>query len=53
VITDSLSRCYTMMSQLNHKICGLETINGLYAVDLDFKDVFENCRKNVTKICDA
>jgi hypothetical protein len=45
VIADALSRCYTMLSQLSHKIFGLETIKGLYATDLDFKDAFENCRE--------
>jgi hypothetical protein len=38
VIADALSRHYTMMSQLNHKIFGLETIKRLYAADLDFQD---------------
>jgi hypothetical protein len=52
VIADALSRRYTMLSQLNHKIFGFETIKGLYAADLDFKDAFENCRgKNMAKIC--
>jgi hypothetical protein len=40
VITDALSRRYTMLSQLNHKIFGLETIKRLDVVDLDFKDAF-------------
>jgi hypothetical protein len=34
-----------MLSQLSHKIFGLETIKGLYATDLDFKDAFENCKE--------
>jgi hypothetical protein len=37
-----------MMSQLSHKIFGLETIKGLYATDLDFKDAFENCTEGRT-----
>jgi hypothetical protein len=37
-----------MLSQLNHKIFGLETIKELYAADLDFKDAFENCREGRT-----
>jgi transposase InsO family protein len=37
-----------MLSQLSHKIFGLETIKGLYATDLDFKDAFENCREGRT-----
>jgi hypothetical protein len=30
------------------KIFGLETINGLYATNLDFKDAFEICREGRT-----
>jgi hypothetical protein len=45
MIADALSGRYTMLSQLSHKIFGLETIKGLYATDLDFKDAFENCRE--------
>jgi hypothetical protein len=48
VIVDALSRRYTMLSQLNHKIFGWETIKGLYADVLDFKDAFENCREGRT-----
>jgi hypothetical protein len=48
VIADVLSICYTMLFQLSHKIFGLETIKGLYATDLDFKDSFENCREGRT-----
>jgi hypothetical protein len=48
MIADALCRCYTMLSQLNHKIFGLETIKELYAADLDFKDAFENCREGRT-----
>jgi hypothetical protein len=48
VIVDALSRRYTMLSQLDHKIFGLETIKRLYSTDLDFKDVFENCRERWT-----
>jgi hypothetical protein len=52
VIVNVLSRRYTMLSQLNHKIFGFETIKGFYAANLDFKDAFENCRgKNMAKIC--
>jgi hypothetical protein len=47
-IADALSRRYTMLSQLSHKIFGLETIKGLYATDLDFKDAFANCREGRT-----
>jgi hypothetical protein len=48
VIADALSRRYTMLSQLNHKIFGLETIKELYTPDLDFKDAFENYREGKT-----
>jgi hypothetical protein len=48
VIADALSRRYTMLSQLSYKIFGLETIKGLYATNLDFKDAFENCREGRT-----
>jgi hypothetical protein len=37
-----------MLSQLSHKIFGLETIMGLMATYLDFKDAFENCREGRT-----
>jgi hypothetical protein len=36
VITDALSRRYTMLSQLDHKIFGLEYIKELYATDVDW-----------------
>jgi hypothetical protein len=45
VIANALSRRYTMLSQLSHKIFIFETIKGLYATDLDFKDAFKNCRE--------
>jgi hypothetical protein len=38
VIADALSRCYTMLSQLDHNFFGLESIKELYATDVDFKD---------------
>ena len=37
IIADALSRCYTMLSQLDYKIFGLETIKELYENDADFK----------------
>ena len=37
VIVDVLSRRYTMLSQLDDKIFGLETIKDLNSTDLDFK----------------
>jgi hypothetical protein len=48
VIADALSRRYTMLSQLEHKFFGLESIKELYAMDVDFKDAYENCREGRT-----
>jgi hypothetical protein len=48
VIVDALSRCYTMLSQLDHKIFGLESIKELYPTNFDFKDAYENCRDRRT-----
>jgi hypothetical protein len=48
VIANALSRHYTMISQLDHKIFGLESIKELYATDFDFKDAYENCREGRT-----
>jgi hypothetical protein len=44
VITDALSRRYTMLSQLDYKIICLESTKELYATDVDFKDAYENYR---------
>jgi hypothetical protein len=48
VIADALSRRYTMLSQLDHKTSGLESIKELYATDVDFKDAYENSREGRT-----
>jgi hypothetical protein len=48
IIADALSRRYTMLSQLDHKIFGLESIKELYGTDVDFKDAYENCREGRT-----
>jgi hypothetical protein len=45
VIADALSRRYNILSQLDHKSFGLESIKELYAIDFDFKDAYENCRE--------
>jgi hypothetical protein len=45
VSVDALSRRYTMLSQLDHKIFCWESIKELYAMDLDFKDAYENYRE--------
>jgi hypothetical protein len=34
-----------MLSQLDHNFFGLESIKELYDMDVDFKDVYENCRE--------
>jgi hypothetical protein len=34
-----------MLSQLDHKIFGLESIKKLYATDFNFKDAYKNCRE--------
>jgi hypothetical protein len=48
VIVDSLSRRYTMLSQLDCRIFGLESIKEQYANDADFKDVFLHCKEGRT-----
>ncbi|KAK1695348.1 hypothetical protein QYE76_012045 [Lolium multiflorum] len=48
VIADALSRRYTMLSQLDFKIFGLETIKEQYLHDADFKDVLLNCKDGRT-----
>jgi hypothetical protein len=48
VIADGLPRRYTILSQLDHKIFGLESIKELYATDVDFKDAYENYREVTT-----
>jgi hypothetical protein len=53
-IADALSRRYTILSQLDHKIFGLESLKGLdslkelYATNFDFKDAYENYREGRT-----
>jgi hypothetical protein len=48
VIADALSRCHTMLSQLDHNFFCLESLKELYATNFDFKDAYENCRKGRT-----
>jgi hypothetical protein len=48
IIADALSRRYIMLSQLDHKIFGLESIKELYATDVDLKVAYENCREGRT-----
>jgi hypothetical protein len=49
VISDVLFRRYTMLSQLDHKIFGLKSIEELCATDFDFKDAYENCKEGRTR----
>jgi hypothetical protein len=43
MIADALSRRYTLLSQLDCRLFGLESIKEQYALDPDFKDVLLNC----------
>jgi hypothetical protein len=45
VIADALSRRYTMLSQLDCCIFGLESIKRQYELDAAFKDVILNCKE--------
>jgi len=45
IIVDALSRCYTMLSQLDYKIFSLETIKELYEYDADFKEIMLHCKE--------
>ena len=51
IIADALSRRYTILSQLDFKIFGLETIKDQYVNDAEFKDVLQNCREGRTSLC--
>jgi hypothetical protein len=44
VIVDALSLRYTMLSQLEFRIFGLQTVKDQYVDDADFKDIFINCK---------
>ena len=48
VIADALSHRYTMLSQLDFKIFGLETIKDQYVHDAEFKGVLQNCKEGRT-----
>lgn len=45
IIADALSRRYNMLSQLDYKIFGLETIKELYEYDADFKEIMLHCKE--------
>jgi hypothetical protein len=44
IIVDALSRRYTMLSQLDFKFFGLQTVKEQYADDSDFKDIVLHCK---------
>jgi hypothetical protein len=44
IIADDLSRRYALLTQLDYKIYGLETIKDQYVHDADFKDVLLHCK---------
>jgi hypothetical protein len=48
IIADALSRRYSMLSQLDFKNFGLETIKEQYSNDVDFKDILLKCREGRT-----
>jgi hypothetical protein len=48
IIADALSRRYTLLTQLDYKIFGLETIKDQYVHDADFKDVLLHCKDGKT-----
>jgi hypothetical protein len=48
VIADALSRRYALLTQLDNKIFGLETIKYQYVHDADFKDVLLHCKDGKT-----
>ena len=43
VVADALSRCHALLSQLDAKILGLESIKDLYATDTCFAEPFSKC----------
>jgi hypothetical protein len=48
VIAYALSRRYTLLSHLDCRIFGHESIKDQYALDSDFKDVLLNCKEGCT-----
>jgi hypothetical protein len=47
-IAGALSRRYALLTQLDYKIFGLETIKDQYVNDADFKDVLMHCKDGKT-----
>ena len=48
MIADALSRWYTLLSELDCQIFGLESVKEQYALDPNFKDMLLNCRGGCT-----
>jgi hypothetical protein len=48
IIADALSRRYDMLSQLDCRIFGLETIKEQYANDVEFRNMMEHCKEGHT-----
>jgi hypothetical protein len=48
VIANALSRRYALLTQLDYKIFGLETIKDQYVHDANFKDVLLHCKDGKT-----
>jgi hypothetical protein len=48
VFADALSRRYALLTQLDYKIFGLETIKDQYVHDANFKDVLLHCKDGKT-----
>jgi hypothetical protein len=48
IIVDAFSRRYTLLTQLDYKIFGLETVKSQYIHDVDFKDVLLHCKDGRT-----
>jgi hypothetical protein len=48
IIADAFSRRYTLLTQLDYKIFGLETVKSQYIHDVDFKDVLLHCKDGRT-----
>ena len=44
VVADALSRRHTLLTQLDTKILGLESIKGLYTTDSYFAEPYSKCR---------
>ena len=45
MVTDALSRRYTLVSTLDAKLLSFEQIKDLYPLDQDFSDLYSACEK--------